>query len=162
MKMRKASVATLLAVVFSISAATAQESINSAGGNASGSGGSASYSVGQVACQTHTGTNGSVAESIQQPYEISAVTGVEKTEGINLSVSAYPNPTVGFLKLKVDSKILKDLSYQLYDLNGNLLQNKKFTSLETQVDMSNCVPSTYFVRVISGSKAVKEFKIIKN
>jgi hypothetical protein len=39
----------------------AQEALSVTGGNASGSGGSVSYTIGQVAYQTHNGTNGSVA-----------------------------------------------------------------------------------------------------
>ena len=42
----------------------AQESVNATSGNASGSGGSVSYSVGQVAYQTNTGTSNSVAEGV--------------------------------------------------------------------------------------------------
>lgn len=70
----------------------AQGSISSSDGEASGSGGSVSYSVGQVGYHTHTDTKGSVAEGVQQPYEISIVSAVEKAKGINLLVTAYPNP----------------------------------------------------------------------
>ena len=59
-------------------------------------------------------------------------------------------------------KKLKDLSYQLYDMNGKLLENKKVTGNETSIVMSNLVPATYFVKVTEGNKEVKTFKIIKN
>ena len=49
----------------------AQENTTAAGGEATGSGGTASYSVGQVVYTTVTGTNGSVAQGVQHPYEIS-------------------------------------------------------------------------------------------
>jgi len=103
----------------------AQETIPATGGNATGSGGSASYSVGQVVYTTNTGTNGSVAQGVQQPFEISVVTGIEQTKGINLSVSAYPNPATDFLMLKVENYDNGNLSYQLFDMNSKLLQNKK-------------------------------------
>jgi hypothetical protein len=154
--------AILLTFAFSFSIATAQTSVNASGKDASGSGGSASYSVGQVVYTTNTGTSGSVAQGVQQPYEISIVTEIEEAKGINLSVSAYPNPTTNFLQLKVESEKLKDLSYQLYDMTGKLLQNKKLTGTETQIDMNSYVPATYFVRVIVESTSIKEFKIIKN
>ncbi len=140
----------------------AQTSVNATGGNASGSGGTASYSVGQVVYTTNTGTSGSVAQGVQQPYEISVITGIEEAKGINLSVSAYPNPTTDYLQLKVESEKLNDLSYQLFDMNGKLLQNQKLSGTETQINMGNYVPSTYFVRVSSGNQSIKEFKIIKN
>ncbi len=165
LKVKSLGVAILLAFTFSLSTATAQESVNATGGDASGSGGSASWSVGQVAYQTHTGTSGSVAEGVQQPYEIFVVTGIEEAEGINLSISAYPNPATDYLELKVESEKLKDLSYQLYDMNGKLLQSEKITSNQTSIVMSNLVPATYFVKVVNTnhdlSQEVKTFKIIK-
>lgn len=139
----------------------AQESVNATGGNASGSGGSVSYSVGQVAYQTHTGTNGSVAEGLQQPYEISVVTGIEEVKGINLSVTAYPNPTADYLTLSINEFDSSDLTYQLFDINGKLLQTEKITNNQTSIAMSNLVPATYLVKVTQSNKAIKTFKIIK-
>jgi hypothetical protein len=34
-------------------------------------------------------------------YEISVVTGIDEAKGINLSVTAYPNPTTDYLTLEV-------------------------------------------------------------
>ena len=155
-------VATLLACMFSLSTVSAQESVNATGGNASGSGGSASYSVGQVVYTTNTGTNGSVAQGVQQPFEISVVTGLEEAKGINLSVTAYPNPTTDYLTLSIGEFEISNLSYQLYDMNGKLLQSEKITGNQTSIVMSNLVPATYFIKVIQNNKEVKTFKIIKN
>ena len=140
----------------------AQNTISALGGNASGSGGSASYSVGQVVYQTHTGTNGTVAQGVQQAYEISVVTDIKEAKGINLSVSAYPNPTTDYLILSIDEFEISNLSYQLYDMQGNLLQNGKITGNQTSIVMGNLVPANYFVKVIQGQREVKTFKIIKN
>ena len=161
-KVKRLGVGTLLACVFSLSTATAQESFNTTGGNALGSGGSASYSVGQVAYQTYTGTNGSVAEGVQQPFEISIVTAVEEAIGINLLISAYPNPANDYLTLEVKDYDFSNLSYQLYDIQGKLLQNEKNTGNQTRIFMSNRLPATYFVKILEGNKEVKTFKIIKN
>jgi hypothetical protein len=140
----------------------AQESVNATGGNASGSGGSVSFSVGQVVYTTNTGSNGSVTQGVQQPFEISLVTAIEQTKGINLSVSAYPNPTTDYLTLRIEEFEISNLLYQLYDMNGKLLQNEKITGNQTSIVMSNLVPATYFVKIIQGNKELKTFKIIKN
>ncbi len=151
----------------------AQVSINSTGGNASGSGGSVSYSVGQLTYQTHTGTNGSVAEGVQQAYEISVVTGIVEAKGINLSLKAYPNPTTDNLTLSIDASTslnIQSMSYQLFDINGRLLQNGQIASMQTSIEMSNLRPATYFLKVIHSSNnvgatqtsEVKTFKIIKH
>lgn len=138
----------------------AQESVNVTGGNASGSGGTVSYSVGQLMYQTLTGTNGSVVEGVQQPYEISVVTGIELTD-LYLMITAFPNPTTDHLTLEVNEFDISNLSYQLYDLTGKLLHNEKITARQTSISMSNLMSATYFVKVIQGRREVKTFKIIK-
>jgi len=157
----KLKVIAFLTLVFSLSTVSAQTSINATGGNALGSGGSASYSVGQVFYTTNTGTNGSVAQGVQQPYEISVVTAIEEAKGINLSVLAYPNPTTDYLTLEVKEYELSNLHFQLYDMSGKLLQSEKITGNQTSIVMSYLVPANYIVKVIQGNKEVKTFKIIK-
>jgi hypothetical protein len=161
MRHKRLKIIAVLLAVLGLTGLQAQESVNPSGGEASGSGGSVSYSVGQVVYTTNTGTSGSVAQGVQQPYEISVVTGIEEAKAINLSVSAYPNPTTDNLTLRIDEFKISNLSYQLYDVDGKLLQSEKLTGTETQIDMSSYVPSTYFVRVINGNQSIKEFKIIK-
>ncbi len=56
----------------------AQESIVASGGEATGTGGSSSYSIGQVSYTSNQGTGGSVEQGVQQPFEIYAVLGMEK------------------------------------------------------------------------------------
>jgi hypothetical protein len=162
MKYKKLKLSALLLLGLGLTGLQAQTSVNATGDNASGSGGSANYSVGQVVYTTNTGTSGSVAQGIQQPYEISVVTGLEEAEGINLSVSAYPNPTTDYITLSIDKFDISNLSYQLYDMQGKLLQNEKITGNQTIIIMSNLVTATYFVKIIQNYKEVKTFKIIKN
>lgn len=139
-----------------------QYSVNSSGNSIASAGGSLSYSIGQVTCQTRTGTNASVIEGVQQPFEIYAITAIEEVNNITLSFSAYPNPATEFLQLKVETESLKDLSYQLIDINGKLLQNEKIISSQSSIIMSNLAPATYFVKVFQEKKEIKTFKIIKN
>lgn len=161
MRHKKLKLSAVLLLGLGLTGLQAQESVNATGGNASGGGGSASYSVGQVVYTTNTGTNGSVAQGVQQPFEISVVTGIEEAKGISLSVSAYPNPTTDYLTLRIDEFDISNLSYQLYDMNGRLLQNERITGNQTSIVMSNLVPANYFVKVIQGNKEVKTFKVIK-
>lgn len=162
MRHKRLKLSAVLLLGLGLTGLQAQESVNATGGNASGSGGSVSYSVGQVVYTTTTGTSGSVAQGVQQPYEISAVTAIEQAKGINLSVSAYPNPTTDCLTLEVKDFELSTLHFQLFNMNGKLLQNEKITGNQTSISMSNLVPANYLVKVIQGDKEVKTFKIIKN
>ncbi|MBN2697569.1 MAG: T9SS type A sorting domain-containing protein [Bacteroidales bacterium] len=162
MRYRRLKLIAILLSGLGLTGLQAQETVNTTGGNATGSGGSVSYSVGQVTYQTHTGTNGSVAEGVQQPYEISVVTAIEEAKGINLTISAYPNPATDYLTLEVKDFELSNFTFQLYDMQGKLLQNKKITGNQTSIVMSNMLPASYFLKVIKEKKEVKIFKIIKN
>tara|TARA_B100000809_G_scaffold266457_1_gene329268 strand:- start:2960 stop:3436 length:477 start_codon:yes stop_codon:yes gene_type:complete len=137
----------------------AQESPTVTGGEATGTSGTASYSVGQVVYTTATGTNGSVAQGVQQSFEISVTTGINETS-INLKMSVYPNPTTNYLTLKVD--LTKNLSYHLFDMQGKVIENKKVTASNTSIKMEGLPKATYFLKVIEENQAVKTFKIIKN
>lgn len=162
MRNKKLKLSALLLLGIGMFGLQAQQVVTTSGGNASGSGGSVSYSVGQVVYTKSIGTNGSSAQGVQQPYEISAVTAIEAAKDISLIFSVYPNPTTDFLTLKVENYELENLSYWLYGVSGNLIETKKIIAVETQISMANLVSGTYFLKIATGNKEVKTFKIIKN
>lgn len=142
----------------------AQETISSSGGKASGEGGTVSYTVGQVANNTHTGTAGSVAEGIQQPYAISVVLGIEES-GINLQMAAYPNPVTDHLILKIsdDNSYEGRLTATIYDMKGSLIKQQLVVNNETTIDMADQTAGIYFLKIHGEDlKEIKTFKIIKN
>lgn len=159
---RKLKFCTVLLLFIGLTGLQAQNTTSASGGNASGSGGSASYTVGQVVYNTYTGTNGSVAQGVQQPYEISIVTAIEEANNILIEFSVYPNPASDFVTLKTKTYNLENLRYQLYDINGSILQDNKVEGNETSISLSNLPSSTYFLKVTDNKKIVKTFKIIKN
>ncbi len=155
----------LLFLSFSIAGAFAQnlhQSINGGGGDATGAGGTVSYSAGQAFYMDATGSSGSISPGVQQPYEISVVTAIEDTEDISLAIEAFPNPTNSFLLLRISGNRTEPLSYQLYDLFGKLLLSERIVDLATPIDMSGLAKATYLLRVISANREFKTFKIIKN
>jgi len=145
-----------------ISIVQAQVTIPATGGNATGSGGSVSYTYGQVTCGTFLGSNGIVAQGVQQPYEISVVTAIRNTEEINLICTVFPNPTRGIIKLVVKTKDFDNLRFELYNLNGLKIQDKKIDNEETEIIMDSFLTSTYILKVLSGNKELKTFKIVRN
>ncbi len=161
MRHKRLKLTTVLLLGLGLTGLQAQNAVPASGGNASGSGGSVSYTVGQIVYTTHTGTNGSASQGVQQPYEISIVSGLEEAKEINLMVSAYPNPTTDYLTLEVKSFNLSTLTIQLLDLNGKLLKTQKIEGTQTSIEMNNLVPATYFLRLIEGNKEVKSFKVVK-
>jgi hypothetical protein len=141
--------------------AQAQQASTATGGDASGSGGTVAYSVGQIIYANNTGTTGSVAQGLQQPYEISIVLGVE-SNSINLELTAYPNPTSNYLTLNVGNSELSTLNFQLYGISGKLIESRKIIRSSEIIVIENLPSATYFLKVSNNNKEVKTFKIIKN
>lgn len=158
-------ITTKLCVAFllgmALSGLHAQQTILSANSNATGSEGTVTYSVGQVAYLTKSGTDGTITEGIQQPYEILYLTGIEEEKGITLECLIYPNPANRYVKLKIENHDINNLSYQLYNMNGLLLQNMKIGSEETFIPMEDLVKATYFLIITEKDKALRTFQIVK-
>jgi len=139
-----------------------QNSVVSSGNDISGNGETVSYSVGQIAFNTYSGINGSVAQGVQQAYEIFILTGTDDIRSISLNFIAYPNPTTDFLNLKIENFTAEKLFYQLFDMNGRLLINRKIDNAETTIPMQEYVSATYYLKIIKDQGYVKTFKIIKH
>jgi hypothetical protein len=159
MKYKKAKLCVLM-LGFGLTA-QAQQATTATGGDATGSGGSVAYSVGQIVYTTHTGTTGSVAQGVQQPYEISVILGVENSL-IDLDISAYPNPTTQNLTLSTGNDISETLHFQLCDLSGKIIERRKISNRTETIYMENLATGPYFLKVSNANNEVKIFKIIKN
>ena len=158
---QKKTITSIAFLLLGIGGLHAQESPTTTGGDATGAGGSSSYTVGQVVYTTNTGSNGSVAQGVQQPYEFSVTTGINETT-INLEMSVYPNPTTNYLQLKVESEKLENLNFQLIDLQGKVIENKKVSATTSTIKMETLPKAIYFLNVTDNNQVVKTFKIIKN
>ena len=136
-----------------------QQVIGAAGATTTATGGSVSYTVGEIAVQTtETGTVSSF-EGVQQAYEIYKVGVTELASGSYINV--YPNPTNGQLTLKTKN-LNKNLSYELYDSQGKLIQECASFSDGHILSISEFVNAVYYLKISSDSQPIQTFKIIKN
>jgi hypothetical protein len=139
----------------------AQESSNASGGNATGVGGTISYSVGQVNFNTVSGNNGSIIQGVQQPYEISTTVGINVVE-IKLELTIYPNPTQNYLTLSLGNYNDENLHYQLYSTTGKLLATNKILEEKTVLGFQNYPAGIYLLNVQNQNSIIKTFRIVKN
>lgn len=140
----------------------AQKSVTTSGGNVSGKGGSLSYSIGQVFHVTSENEAGFVTHGVQQPYEISIITGIG-SRNTDLELTTYPNPTSNFLNLKVSNYTNEQLNYQLLNMQGQLLKTNQLDSVNTRITLEHLPPSIYYLRILNDRKELVElFKVIKN
>ncbi len=155
----KKTITSIAFLLLGLGGLHAQESPTATGGEATGTGGTVSYSIGQVVYTTNTGTNGSVTQGMQQPYEISITVGINETT-INLEMSVYPNPATNYLILKVEKT--EGLTFQLYDLQGKVIETKAVSSTSTNISLEGQPTATYFLNVVKNNQIIKTFKVIKN
>lgn len=159
-----------LLLVLALSTVAAQQGVVSAGGEATAATGNVNFSVGQVFFAIQTGPEGTAVQGLQQPYEISVITGIDKTEGIQLLFTAYPNPVTDMLTLKMDGiahERIPFLVIHLFDISGKWMMSQQAESVETGISMTQMAPGIYFLHVIdtgriNGNAGIKTFKIIKN
>lgn len=138
----------------------AQQNTVASGGDASGSGGSLSYSIGQIDYVQATGSGGTVNQGVQQPFEI-FVLGVNTFPNIHLTASVYPNPTVSSVTLKITKLATETLSFRLYDLSGRLVLENSIVTEETNISMEGLSSTIYVLNVFDRNSLLKTFKIIK-
>jgi hypothetical protein len=139
----------------------AQESILTANDNATGNGGSASYSVGQITFKGAEASSGKVTEGVQQPYEILFMTGLEDKTALSLDCIVYPNPASSEVKLKIDRPSFEQLSYQLRNNTGLLIYSMNIESKETTIPIKELPAGVYLLTVMENNINLTTWKVIK-
>jgi hypothetical protein len=158
---KSSPLALLAAGLLCVGFAQAQQSVNSSGGNATGSGGTVSYSIGQVVYSFNAGNVGSVAQGVQHSFEILPV-GI-KEKSLNISLTIFPNPTTENLILQANNYSNEKLLYQLLDIQGKQLSTGQIIAQQTQINTASLSNATYFINVINQeNQKLQSFKIIKN
>ncbi len=138
----------------------AQKTVSPGGGEATGPAGTVSYTIGQIDYVTQTGSAGSVAQGVQQPWEISVVTNLTE-DRLDLKVEAYPNPVAERLILELEELGTGVYHYQLTDLQGQELLSGPIASNRTVLSVSSLAAGTYLLTVAHNQRLLKTFKIIK-
>lgn len=138
----------------------AQAGIRAAGGLATGTGGRASYSVGQLATAVARGPGGTLNPGVQQPLLVKVLSTASQAS-IQLESSVYPNPAPALLHLRVASPVPAGLAWCLTDLNGRQLLRQPLTEPITAVSLADFAAGAYLLIVSGDARALKTFKIIK-
>ncbi len=158
----KKTIEFVLIIIFSCAISHAQQAVSTAGGQATGAGGTVSYTIGQLDYITVTGSAGLAMEGVQVPYEVLVPTGIERHTEITLGFLAYPNPVNDLLTLSIQRETLDDLSYKLLDADGKILQVGNIENAETGISFQDRLPNTYFLLIFENNQEIKTFKIIKH
>jgi hypothetical protein len=145
-------------MLINLSSSLGQSNTVSAGGDAEGSNGSVSYSIGQVFYVAAEGENGNVNQGVQQPYDAEIITGIERKD---IRAVIYPNPTLGQIQLQFDSDSYANYRAELIDATGRLIidQNQLASSNTFSLEMASS--GIYTLLVYQNNKLVKSFRVVK-
>lgn len=156
---------------FAALSSNAQNAVPATGGNATGSGGSSSFSYGQASYH-YIGGDVSESEGVQQTFTIVPVVTLASKNpnppiisalisAAPLSASVYPNPAINYIDLTIDNSTLKDLNYMLFDVNGHAVATGLIQQKQTQILMPSLISGSYVLKINQGTKQIKSFIIIK-
>lgn len=146
----------LLGVSF---ASQAQSNTVTAGGDASGSGGSVSYTIGQIDYMHAEGSGGSYNQGVQQPYEFYQNAGIGEND--LLVTQVYPNPTFESIVLKL-SDSAGDANFYLTDSRGRLVREGHADAGSTVIPMADLSAGEYLLTVHNTTLKSQTIKIIKH
>lgn len=139
--------------------AHSQQAVVPVGGEAAGSGGTVSYTVGQVAFNTLGSTTGTLTQGVQQPYEVLAMEVV--VDAGQPMATAFPNPVSGMVHIRLNDPV--DIgSYALFDALGEVVREDRLESRESPIAMDGLANATYTLLLYAGSKPIGTFRIIKH
>lgn len=137
---------------------SAQSAITVSGGDATGSGGNSSYSIGQID-YTSKGSPVQITEGVQQPYEIVSLSISEEISQTDILL--YPNPVKDVLYVDFQDKQHQSAAYQVFDLQGRLVKEGIFGQSKSEITFRDYPRSTYIIRITQNGKFLQSFKIIK-
>lgn len=139
----------------------AQKNTVAAGGSATGSGGTITYSIGQIDYENVSGSNGNVSQGLQQAYEIYSVSVNELAPVFD--VQLFPNPSNDYINLSIGAfELHKKWNYTLTDAQGKIIYRENISESIVQINMLPLAPAAYFLNINTGNSLIQTFKIIRN
>lgn len=139
--------------------AVAQQATVSSGGDATGSTGSVSFSIGQVSYGSAQATAGNINQGVQQPYLI--VTSLSEPSSLQQDWIVYPNPAHGQLTVHSTTGD-KAFHWSIFDSNGRLIKQHRSESSQAIIDLNDMSPAVYQLQITTIENITVQYKIIKN
>ena len=143
--------------VFVCSLSFAQQNTVATGGTASGSGGTATFTVGQIDYSNASGTTGSINEGVQQPFEFFKEVGLQEND---ITIELYPNPTQDGVFI-ASNQLRKFDRIDMYDSRGRLVITHKINSDSEEIDLNHLEAGTYHLNFLGQNELKQTYKLIK-
>lgn len=126
--------------------------ISGGGTHSSGTGGSVSWSIGEVVVQTVTSGSNHLTQGFHQGNIY--VVGIEELE--ELSISLYPNPASELITVETEEYLI----YMMYDMSGRLVDQNDLNPGINTIDVTSYSRGTYTISFIRNGTQAKNIKLI--
>ena len=155
------SIFTLITIVFlnfNTESIHGQNTVSTTGGHFKSTGGSTSFTVGQVVYVLKKGNGPYLNEGVQQVYT-KKTTPIEELVYLK-EVLLYPNPTQETMTLILSSKEDVQVRYTIMDYLGKEIRNGYILSEKSEISLVDLPSGNYFISLKS-KKENRIFKIVK-
>ncbi len=154
----KYSLLSFVAILYCTFDSFAQNAISTTGGHIKSTGGSTSFTVGQVAYVLKKGNGSYLNEGVQQIYT-KKTTPIEELVYLK-EVQLYPNPTQGSMTLILSSMEDVQVRYTIMDYLGKEIKYGIILSEKSEISLRDLPSGNYFISLKS-KKENRIFKIVK-
>lgn len=152
---------TVLLVFFGIlvipSSFLAQQVISSQGESYTNETTKIDFTIGETVTNTISDGTNDLTQGFHQSNWI--LVGLENLNP-ETQVNIYPNPSVD--ELTIETPAFKELSFELFDAEGKLVERDELTAEKTPVKVVQLAPGNYTLTIRHGSQVWKTFKLIKS
>ena len=154
----KSSILSFAAILYFTFDSFGQNAVSTTGGHIKSTGGSTSFTVGQVAYVLKKGNGSYLNEGVQQIYT-KKTTPIEELVYLK-EVQLYPNPTHETMTLILSSKEDVQVRYTIMDNLGKEIRNGNILSEKSEISLRDLPSGNYFISLKS-KKEIRIFKMVK-
>ncbi|MBK8352044.1 MAG: T9SS type A sorting domain-containing protein [Saprospirales bacterium] len=117
------------------------------------------WTIGETIVETMQSGNNQLSNGFQQAnYIITAI----KNNKTSYDIQLFPNPTNNLLNLKINVMQLKNVRFQLFDMQGKMVKEDALQNELTAIDCSQLIPAVYWLKLEDAAhEVVGTFKIVK-
>lgn len=137
-----------------------QAGLSAGGGNASSTGASVSFTIGQLDFVSQSNNNGSFNQGVQQPFEWFTIVSIDEATSID-GLSIFPNPTRG--EIFVNLNTAKDkVVVRVYDALGKFIFSQTLNNPQNRMELGALANGAYYIHFNSENGLQNEvIKVIK-
>lgn len=156
---------TIVALIFVLNTFSSAQSISPqvigvAGNYYSVSGSSLSFTIGESATTTISGSNNKITQGFQQPSY--TATGITEVESSIYEINIYPNPASNSITIQNEGSVFSNNTQVfLIDVLGRKLIEQELNNQQTSIDLQQLSSGTYFIVIEENGRESFTHKITK-